>query len=100
MSEEEIDFDDNEAYESSKSEEEEEEKEDEGNEGEGANIADIIFHLGLRSRLRMLAGGNEVENQVEPLVQDDSNYSRLMYWTCIQDSGFPNRVNHAVATHR
>ena len=33
----------------------------------------------------------------EPLVQDDT---RLMYWTCIQDSGFPSRVNHAVATHR
>ena len=36
----------------------------------------------------------------EPLVQDDSNFKRLMYWTCIEYSGFPNRVNHAVATHR
>ena len=35
---------------------------------------------------------------LEPLVQDDSNY--MYYWTCIEDSGFPNRVNHAVATHR
>ena len=33
-------------------------------------------------------------------VQDYSNYTRSMYWTCEQDSGFPNRVNHAVATHR
>ena len=36
----------------------------------------------------------------EPIVQDDSNYLRKMYWSCIQESGFPHRVNHAVAAHK
>lgn len=53
------------------------------------------------ARMQRLFGLDMDEMPREPLVQDDdSNYQRKMYWTCIQDSGFPNRVNHAVASHR
>ena len=53
------------------------------------------------ARMQRLFGLDLEEMPTEPLVQDDdSNYQRRMYWTCIQDSGFPNRVNHAVAAHR
>jgi len=69
-------------------------------EDERARQFDIFFRFGLHSPLRMLASRERGNSRPEPLVQSDSDYSRLMYWTCIQDSGFPNRVNHAVATHR
>ena len=50
------------------------------------------------ARMQRLFGLDTDELPDEPLVQDDSNYQRKMYWTCIQDSGFPHRVNHAVAS--
>lgn len=52
------------------------------------------------ARMHRFFGLDMDETPEEPLVQDDSNYIRKMYWSCIQDSGFPHRVNHAVASHR
>ncbi len=53
------------------------------------------------ARMQRLFGLEVDEMPSEPLVQDDeTNYLRKMYWTCIQESGFPNRVNHAVASLR
>ena len=53
------------------------------------------------ARMQRLFGLEVDEMPSEPLVQDDeTNFLRKMYWTCIQDSGFPNRVNHAVASTR
>lgn len=49
------------------------------------------------ARMQRLFGLDMDELPSEPIVQDDSHYLRKMYWTCIQDSGFPHRVNHAVA---
>ena len=51
------------------------------------------------ARMQRLFGLEVDEMPSEPLVQDDeTNYLRKMYWTCVLDSGFPNRVNHAVAS--
>ncbi len=81
----------NEAYESSA---------DEAEEGENAP-SDTLRQRGASSaRIRRLFGLGPSESPPEPLVQDNSNYCRKMYWSYIPDSGFPNRVNHAVAAHR
>lgn len=50
------------------------------------------------ARMQRLFGLEQDELPDEPLVQDDSNYLRKMYWACVQDCGFPHRVNHAVAS--
>ena len=52
------------------------------------------------ARMQRFFGLDMDESPEEPIVQDDSNFVRKMYWSCIQDSGFPHRVNHAVAAHR
>lgn len=52
------------------------------------------------ARMHRFFGLDSDEAPEEPLVQDDSNFVRKMYWSCIQDSGFPHRVNHAVAAER
>ena len=80
------------------SSEEENEMEVDVDEDERDRQFDILFRF--FSPQRILASKERANSQPKPLVQSDEDYSRLMYWTCIQDSGFPNRVNHAVATHR
>ncbi len=35
-----------------------------------------------------------------PIVQDNTNYTRKLFWSQYPDSGFPPRVNHAVAPYR
>lgn len=52
------------------------------------------------ARMQRFFGLDLDEAPQEPIVQDDSNFVRKMYWSCIQDSGFPHRVNHAVAAQR
>lgn len=52
------------------------------------------------ARMQRFFGLDMDDKPEEPIVQDDSNFVRKMYWSCIQDSGFPHRVNHAVAAHR
>lgn len=52
------------------------------------------------ARMQRLFGLQSDEIPDKPLIQDDSNYLRKMYWTCIQDSGFPYRVNHAVCSRQ
>lgn len=51
------------------------------------------------ARMEKFFGFGSDSPPTQPLVQDDSNFSRKMYWSCIQDGGFPHRVNHAVASH-
>ena len=63
--------------------------------------SDILRQRGAASaRIRRLFGIDTDEIPDKPLIQDDSNFIRKMYWSHITDSGFPNRVNHAVAAHR
>ena len=45
------------------------------------------------------ASGNLL-NTPDPQIQDHSVYMRFLFWSFIEDSGFPDRVNHAVAAHR
>ena len=52
------------------------------------------------ARMQRYFGLEDDSLPTEPIVQDDSNYLRKMYWSCIQESGFPHRVNHAVAAHK
>lgn len=52
------------------------------------------------ARMQRYFGLEDPVEPQEPIVQDDSNFLRKMYWTCIQDGGFPHRVNHAVAVHK
>lgn len=71
---------------------------DEAEEGENAPRPIERQRQAAVARMQRLFGLDVDELPDEPLVQDDSNYMRKMYWTCIQDSGFPHRVNHAVAS--
>ena len=38
-------------------------------------------------------------SEEEEEIDTDPQYERRFFWTCCRDSGFPNRVNHAVAAH-
>ncbi len=35
-----------------------------------------------------------------PIVQTDLNYTRKLFWSQYPESGFPPRVNHAVAAYK
>ena len=73
---------------------------DEAEDGEDAP-SEILRQRGAASaRIRRLFGINADDPTPEPLVQDDTNFCRKMYWSFIADSGFPNRVNHAVASQK
>lgn len=73
---------------------------DEAKDGENAP-EEVSRQRGAASaRIRRLFGLDMDRMPTRALVQDDSNYARKLYWTCVEDSGFPNRVNHAVAAHR
>ena len=48
-----------------------------------------------RRRRHQSSSSSEEEGEIDT----DSQYERRFFWTCCRDSGFPNRVNHAVAAH-
>lgn len=73
---------------------------DEAEDGENAPVAIERQREAAMARMQRYFGLDGDELPPEPLVQDNSNYLRKMYWSCVPDSGFPNRVNHAVAAHQ
>ena len=53
-----------------------------------------------RRRRDHLSSSSEEEEEEERSEEDPQIYERQFFWTCYRESGFPNRVNHAVASHR
>ena len=53
-----------------------------------------------RRRRDHLSSSSEEEEEEERSEEDPQIYERQFFWTCYRESGFPNRVNHAVAAHR
>ena len=53
-----------------------------------------------RRRRDHLSSSSEEEEDDERSEEDPQIYERQFFWTCYRESGFPNRVNHAVASHR
>lgn len=54
-----------------------------------------LFRRAWRTRVQRATEGTP-----PPIVQKDSDYERKLFWTQYPDSGFPPRVNHAVAAHQ
>ena len=67
----------------------------EGGDGQEERRRIGMFRRAWRARWQRVRAGTP-----PPLVPDDSNYVRKLFWTKFNESGFPNRVNHAVASHR
>ncbi len=65
---------------------------------EGIEQARRRARAALRSILRVRYRGQS--STPPPIQQIDSNYVRKLFWSQYPESGFPPRVNHAVATHR
>lgn len=53
-----------------------------------------VFRRAWRARWQRVRAGTP-----PPILQKDSNYTRKLFWSQYPDSGFPPRVNHAVAAH-
>lgn len=57
-------------------------------------------HAGMYQRAWRARWQRMQEGTPPPLVPDNSNYVRKLFWTRYLESGFPYRVNHATAPHR
>jgi hypothetical protein len=57
---------------------------------------------GAVKRIKREAGASDEEEEEEEEEGEKSKavFERKFFWTCSKDTGFPHRVNHAVAGHR
>lgn len=62
-------------------------------EGEANRIG--ILRRAWRARWQRVRAGTP-----PPIVQKDANYTRKLFWSQFPESGFPPRVNHAVAAYK
>ena len=59
------------------------------------------FHLNmLRWRQNFVTKKSRTESEESQNGEDMIKCERRYFWTYVEDSGFPNRVNHAVAAQR
>ena len=55
---------------------------------------------GAVKRRREERASDEEDKEEEGEEKSESVFERKFFWTCSKDTGFPHRVNHAVAGHR